>query len=405
MEATSSLTASLDHLIELSQNDPTVDRLNQFADELFEVKTAVITQLSAGVVDNKKALNKKLKAVVKAGNLLISHDFSKDEGAAYEAKSDTKAYITYLKCFSIIACCELPEPLAPLQRICAQSSNEILTHLNKIPSNTEAPCTIAKKHSLWNRYLNTMPYDFNCVKLDSDRYISATDTHLEDKRYLIASAPFIRFTDGTYLDTRENWWRMILEHDTRLIVMTTNLYENGKNKCLDYFQNPGTVNSALGNLRDNWICESVKAKKVKSRNGQGIFKRTIQMKGPDDEKRTIVHLQYHNWPDFGASDPKLFLKFHEMMTVEEAKFSTKEHPPLFHCSAGLGRTGTTLALVLMLDRLMKSPDPLNECLDFDSYISSLRLQRAGMVTTSVQYKMIARVLLEYLINESKSKEV
>jgi len=191
---------------------------------------------------------------------------------------------------------------------------------------------------------------------------------------------------------------MIFECNTRLIVMTTNLIEKSRRKSENYFTSFEKINATMGDLGDVWTCESVRTEKVASREDQTIFKRTIVMKGPDDETREIIHLQYHNWPDFGAADPKLFLQFHRVIEEEESKFLTEDHPPLFHCSAGMGRTGTTLALKLILKQ---RPEEIN----IDQTIKNLRTQRAGMVQSAVQYKMIARVFIEFfkeLLHESQS---
>ncbi len=60
-----------------------------------------------------------------------------------------------------------------------------------------------------------------------------------------------------------------------------------------------------------------------------------------DEQFDIYHMQYLNWPDFGEpTDDKTFLQFlaecHQLNLFSDPNFG----PPIVHCSAGLGRSGT-----------------------------------------------------------------
>ena len=56
---------------------------------------------------------------------------------------------------------------------------------------------------------------------------------------------------------------------------------------------------------------------------------------------SVKHLQYTSWPDHGVPNkPEHFLHFIELLRRE----MPHAEPILVHCSAGVGRTGVTIAL-------------------------------------------------------------
>jgi len=408
MDTTTEISQSFEKLFALSKSLPDMETLCHFDAEIKYLARDIADAIQADATQDYNHLRHKIKELITSADAFLVKEEDETDDEKASLKQIVRTHLLSLKVFTRGACLSLPEHLSFLREICVKPETDIQQHLDKIGKEfRKLSCRAAKENLFLNRYSNSLPYDDYRVMLKSGRYISATDAHFDDKRYLIASAPFRAFMSGKRIDTLEDWWRMILECDTRLIVMTTNVFEN-RSKCHDYFRSQDAVTRTLGDLNDEWECVSVKTSKVGSRNQESIFKRTIVMSGPDDELREITHLQYCNWPDFGAADPKLFLKFWQTIMEEESLRSTKDHPPLFHCSAGLGRTGTTLTLHFLLSHLDDSRDPLNEAPDIDACIHSLRSQRNGLVSSAVQYKFIARVLIEYFrqkIDENQSEIV
>ena len=56
--------------------------------------------------------------------------------------------------------------------------------------------------------------------------------------------------------------------------------------------------------------------------------------------RDIIHFHYTTWPDFGVPEsPTAFLNF-LMVVRESGALDQNVGPPVVHCSAGIGRSGT-----------------------------------------------------------------
>jgi protein tyrosine phosphatase len=115
------------------------------------------------------------------------------------------------------------------------------------------------------------------------------------------------------------------------------------------------------------------------------------------ETREVYHCHYTNWPDFGEPSDKSFLNFLEFCENLDL-FNTSQHqqtnassskvkitgPPVIHCSAGVGRSGTLVLIdsVLSLFKLFGDDIPM-QIIDI---LSELRRGRMGLVQTHQQLK-------------------
>uniref|UniRef100_S4RWA6 Tyrosine-protein phosphatase domain-containing protein n=1 Tax=Petromyzon marinus TaxID=7757 RepID=S4RWA6_PETMA len=86
-----------------------------------------------------------------------------------------------------------------------------------------------------NRYTNILPYDFSRVILSSiegeegSDYINANyiPGHRSPKEYIAAQGPLP--------STCDDFWRMVWEQNSRVVVMLTQCVERGRIKCEHYW--------------------------------------------------------------------------------------------------------------------------------------------------------------------------
>ncbi|KAK3090887.1 hypothetical protein FSP39_015473 [Pinctada imbricata] len=111
-------------------------------------------------------------------------------------------------------------------------------------------------------------------------------------------------------------------------------------------------------------------------------------------KRKIFQFHYTTWPDHGTPDPFLLVSFHRRVTCWKVQ---RHGPVLVHCSAGIGRTGTFIAL----DALQKQGQNTGK-VDIEPYVRKMRKDRMNMIQNAGQYKMLHEALIESFQWQDKS---
>ncbi|XP_056002946.1 receptor-type tyrosine-protein phosphatase epsilon-like isoform X1 [Ostrea edulis] len=229
-----------------------------------------------------------------------------------------------------------------------------------------------------NRFKTTFPYDHSRVILNGDNgtssdyinanYINGTD---EENEYIASQGP----KQNTLVD----FWAMIWQDNVSQIVMLTNLKEGVKIKCTQYWPEEMKAR-AFGQL----VVKSVEEKKYAF---YVIRKLSVSHK---ELKKSRVVTQYHytSWPDHGTPDPLCLVVFHDHVT--RTKPNQNKAPIVVHCSAGIGRTGTYIAL----DALYKAGKATCK-VNIAEYVKTMRANRMNMVQTYEQYMTVFLALNEY----------
>ncbi|KAG6443605.1 hypothetical protein O3G_MSEX002936 [Manduca sexta] len=276
----------------------------------------------------------------------------------------------------------------------------------------------ARENQPKNRYPDIKAYDQTRVKLSQIDSVTGSDYinanyvrgYQEGKQFICAQGP----TDATVND----FWRMIWEHGLELIVMLTNLEEYSKVKCSKYWPDEVRGAKAFGNITvhhvgekrySDYIVRELKiTKQLTNADGQpivennGIAKRNGDVKEPSEcsaptsprelkeaEARTVRQYHFLMWKDFAAPEhPHSILKFIKRMN--EAWCNMVGRPVVVHCSAGVGRTGTLVALDCLLDQLRAT----GHVAVFNT-VAELRRQRNFLVQSLKQYVFVYRALVEY----------
>ncbi|XP_049820439.1 tyrosine-protein phosphatase 69D isoform X3 [Aethina tumida] len=233
-----------------------------------------------------------------------------------------------------------------------------------------------------NRYPDIKAYDQTRVKLSQVDSIAGSDYvnanfvmgYKERKKFICAQGP---------MDTTVNeFWRMIWEQHLELILMLTNLEEYSKTKCAKYWPDKCDGDKSFGEISVTHVQETrysdyiVRDLKISRTTGS-----------KDQEERRITQYHYLVWKDFMAPEhPNGIIKF--IKRVNEA-YSIEKGCILVHCSAGVGRTGTLVALDCLLQQLKEEGS-----VSIFNTICDLRHQRNFLVQSLKQYIFIYRALME-----------
>ncbi|GMS87214.1 hypothetical protein PENTCL1PPCAC_9394 [Pristionchus entomophagus] len=194
-------------------------------------------------------------------------------------------------------------------------------------------------------------------------------------------------TQGPMPTTIVDFWSMVWQEGSEFIVMLCNFNEMGKVKCAQYFPPMEKETLVAGN--GVIYCESVARQQWP---GQITIRRFIVNRIDVNQKRTITHLHWESWPDRGVPPIDATIQRLLQMVCRSAK------PVIVHCSAGIGRTGTTVAIQIVTE-LMDSGKSMDTGLS--PFLIKMRKQRAGSVQNDQQYVFIHRLLLERYMSEEE----
>ncbi|XP_075695841.1 tyrosine-protein phosphatase non-receptor type 11-like [Rhinoderma darwinii] len=257
------------------------------------------------------------------------------------------------------------------------------------------------ENKIKNRYKNILPFDTTRVALrDTDDSIPGSDyinanyikSTLDEARGNRLYKMYIA-TQGCLQNTVCDFWSMVYQENTHVIVMTTKEMERSRKKCFRYW--PEESCSDYG-------CIQVLRKDFHEE--KDYILRELQMSRTDREEppRQIWHYQYLSWPDHGVpNEPVGVLSFLEEINAVQQSIPDSG-PIVVHCSAGIGRTGTIIVIDILVDIINRQG--LDCDIDIPKTIQMVRQQRSGMVQTEAQYKFIYMAVQKYIESRKKYLE-
>ncbi|KAJ3596594.1 hypothetical protein NHX12_002999 [Muraenolepis orangiensis] len=230
-----------------------------------------------------------------------------------------------------------------------------------------------------NRYNNVLPYDSSRVKLSIhgsqfDDYINANYMPgFNSKKEFIAA-------QGPLPGTVNEFWRMVWEKNIQTLVMLTGCIEQGRVKCEKYWPNESkhfgniTVTMTSEIALEDWTLRDFDMKNVKTA-----------------ETRSVRHFHFTAWPDHGVPEStELLINFRHLVREHMDQFSSNS-PSVVHCSAGVGRTGTFIAIDRLIFQIERE-----SLVDVYGVIHDLRMHRTLMVQTEDQYVFLNQCALDII---------
>ncbi|XP_056286341.1 receptor-type tyrosine-protein phosphatase H-like isoform X2 [Pseudoliparis swirei] len=261
-----------------------------------------------------------------------------------------------------------------------------------IPVGTEQTreAALLPQNKAKNRFNNVLPYDWCRVKLSASNpnetsdYINACYMPgYSNNREFIA-------TQGPLPSTVNDFWRMIWEESVKGIVMVTNCTEGGRTKCERYWPADGKPCS---------YGELLVTMRSEQREPEWTLREFRVKHRSNSEEHTVRHFHFTAWPDHGVPQgTEVLIRFRGLVR-QHIERDAAEAPTVVHCSAGVGRTGTIIALDVLLQQLEREG-----AVGINSFVHQMRLSRPHMVQTESQYVFLHQCIMDRLQPDEKNEE-
>nr|POE92415.1 tyrosine-protein phosphatase 1 [Quercus suber] len=271
-----------------------------------------------------------------------------------------------------------------------------------------------------NRYVNVEPYAQNRYRLrvadGQNDYINASPIQVGSRKYIA--------TQGPKSNTVNHFYRMIAAPDFRapvVVIMLTPTHEAGREKCFPYY--PFDLDDPIYNVPSDASCVDGFRAKVhvahinndpSTRTENRHLLLTTSTNNSSASVKAIFHTLFLGWPDFlvpeGQDRDALIEVIRRSARLNATYYpngasssrasdtSEQSNPRIIHCSAGVGRSGTFIALDYLIDLIdtgamddvTKDWDPIFETVEL------LREQRMMMVQGESQFFFLYDVVKDLL---------
>ncbi|CAO3597461.1 unnamed protein product [Absidia cylindrospora] len=231
--------------------------------------------------------------------------------------------------------------------------------------------------------------------------------------------PYRRYisTQGPLPSTFDDFWQVVWEQNSRVVVMLTKEEEMNKIKCHRYW--PSEMNHAIqyGPTRLTLVAEMEHTVDASDWKEDIIYEREFTVEKDGYPDRRITQLHYTGWMDYGVPDNPLgTLQLVQLADQAQRRYESTANqdvigPMVIHCSAGCGRSGAFCAIDTVLRRLTMSganPQEQDEHLlqNTDALwdiISKFREQRLSMVQTLRQFVFCYEVVWWWFLGYGRQK--
>ncbi|XP_060950407.1 receptor-type tyrosine-protein phosphatase H-like [Limanda limanda] len=291
---------------------------------------------------------------------------------------------------STISVAEFPGHFFHLSEDDNKGFSEEYEHLLPVGTEQSQKAALGPDNRKKNRFNNVLSYNWSRVKLTTSKSKGTSD--YINANYIPGFNKKTEYiaTQGPLPSTVGDFWRMIWEQKVKGIVMVTNCVELGKNKCEQYWpadKKPRPHGELLITVRSedrdsDWTLREFSVKNINT-----------------SEERTVRHFHFTAWPDHGVPHgTKDLIQFRGLVRRHIEREGTGA-PTVVHCSAGVGRTGTIIALDVLLQQLDH-----NKAVNINSFVHKMRLSRPHMVQTESQYVFLHQCIMDSLQQQEMTDE-
>ncbi|XP_034427241.1 receptor-type tyrosine-protein phosphatase H-like isoform X1 [Hippoglossus hippoglossus] len=294
------------------------------------------------------------------------------------------------KSYRTISVAEFPGHFFHLSEDDNKGFSEEYEHLQLVGTEQSKKAADQPENRKKNRFNNVLSYNWSRVKLTASKSKGTSDYINANYMPGFNSKTEYIATQGPLPSTATDFWRMIWEQKVKGIVMVTNCVELGRTKCDQYWpadRKPRLHGEVLITVRSehrepHWTLREFS---VKNRNMS--------------EERTVRHFHFTAWPDHGVPQgTKDLIQFRGLVRRHIEREGTGA-PTVVHCSAGVGRTGTIIALDVLLQQLDQ-----NKAVSINGFVHKMRLSRPHMVQTESQYVFLHQCIMDCLPQQEMTEE-
>ncbi|XP_061712792.1 tyrosine-protein phosphatase non-receptor type 9-like [Cydia pomonella] len=246
---------------------------------------------------------------------------------------------------------------------------------------------------LKNRYWFLPCFDYNRVILPTENggssYINASHVNGYERqgKYLCCQGPL--------RSTAEDFWKMVFQNQSRVIVMLTKTQDHGQEVCYQYWSPKKGRTVFFGDF-------TIKTRKVKTFRDHIVTK--LRVTDDSGGSLNLTHFAYTDWshssvPQSRSGFLKFVLKARKAQAYAESDNKSSNLPPMVvHCSAGVNRTGVFCALDISISRYYD-----NGTIDLKTVVIKLRKQRRNCLSIPSYYTFCYLTILEYVELAAKKK--
>ncbi|KAH7728999.1 protein-tyrosine phosphatase [Aphelenchoides avenae] len=233
-----------------------------------------------------------------------------------------------------------------------------------------------------NRYEDILLLDASRVRLADnfgEDYIHASWVQVSPEQKYIC-------TQGPLPETIIDFWHMIVQENVKLIIQLCQNVEEGDQKSEAYFKTGQGEQTEWGRYTVKTV------EKPKKMAGYDQMRRTKLQVSRPNQTHTVTHILYMGWPDHFVPDSAIGCR----QLHEHAKKFGDKKPIVVHCSAGVGRTGTFVAMEMLLHKLLVEKDSSVTAVET---VTKLRDQRMHAVQNDQQYVFLHRIVIDVILKE------